>query len=47
MKPKVSVIMPVLNGERYIDQAIESIIAQTYENCELVLVDDGSTDSTY
>jgi glycosyltransferase involved in cell wall biosynthesis len=47
MRPKVSVIMPVLNGERYIDEAIESIIAQTYQNCELVLVDDGSTDSTY
>src|SRR5688500_15379333 len=47
MRPKVSVIMPVLNGKRYIDEAIESIIAQTYSHCELVLVDDGSTDGTY
>jgi len=38
--------MPVLNGERYIAEAIESIAAQTYKNYELIVVDDGSTDRT-
>jgi glycosyltransferase involved in cell wall biosynthesis len=46
MKPKVSVIMAVLNGERFIDEAIQSIVDQTYRNVELVVVDDGSTDLT-
>jgi len=46
MKPKVSAIMAVLNGERFIDEAIQSIVDQTYRNCELVVVDDGSTDRT-
>jgi glycosyltransferase involved in cell wall biosynthesis len=43
---KVSIIMPVLNGERYIHIAIESILAQTYKNYELIIINDGSTDST-
>lgn len=46
MKPDVSIIMPVLNGERYIGEAIESILAQTYTNYELLVVDDGCTDGT-
>jgi len=46
MKHKVSIIMSVLNGERYIDEAIGSILAQTYKNYELIVVNDGSTDST-
>lgn len=46
MKPKVSVIMPVLNGQRYIAEAISSVVAQTYRPVELVVVDDGSTDGT-
>jgi glycosyltransferase involved in cell wall biosynthesis len=46
MKPKASVIMAVLNGERFIDEAIQSIVDQTYKHCELVVVDDGSTDGT-
>jgi glycosyltransferase involved in cell wall biosynthesis len=46
MKPKVSIVMPVLNGERYIAEAIRSILAQTYDNYELIVVDDGSTDAT-
>ena len=45
-KPKVSIIMPVLNGERYIGQAIASIVEQTFRNYELIVVDDGSTDGT-
>lgn len=46
MSPKVSIVMPVLNGERYIREAIRSIQAQTYKNFELLVVDDGSTDGT-
>jgi glycosyltransferase involved in cell wall biosynthesis len=38
--------MPVLNGEKYIDESIESIRAQTYRDFELIVVDDGSTDRT-
>src|SRR5690349_8073895 len=46
MKPKVSIIMPVLNGERFIGEAIGSILAQSYPHFELIVIDDGSTDST-
>jgi glycosyltransferase involved in cell wall biosynthesis len=47
MKPVlVSILMPAYNGEVYIEQAIESVIAQTHQNWELIIVDDGSTDST-
>lgn len=46
MTPTISVIMPVLNGERYIAEAIESICRQTCCDYELIVVDDGSTDRT-
>src|ERR1041384_762740 len=42
--PLVSVIVIFLNGERFIDEAIESVFAQTYEEWELLLIDDGSYD---
>lgn len=45
-KHKVSVVIIFLNGEKFIQEAIESVINQTYENWELLLVDDGSTDSS-
>lgn len=46
MEKKVSFIMPIYNAEKYVQQAIESVLNQTYKNFELILVDDISTDST-
>lgn len=43
---KVSAIMPVYNRERYVAYAIESVLAQSYDNFELIVVDDGSTDES-
>lgn len=45
-KPLISVIMPVYNTERYLTEAIESVVNQTFENWELICVDDGSTDAS-
>lgn len=42
----ISVIVPVYNVEKYISRSIESILGQTFDNFELILVDDGSTDKT-
>ncbi len=42
--PVVSVIIPFLNAEKYFEEAIESVLAQTWTDWELILVDDGSTD---
>lgn len=44
--PLISVIVPVYNTEKYLDQCIQSVLAQTYTNWELLLIDDGSTDSS-
>ena len=42
----ISVILPVFNGEKYLQQSIRSILEQTYENWELIIVNDCSTDNT-
>lgn len=44
-RPLVSVIVPVYKVEKYLDKCIESIVGQTYENLEIILVDDGSPDN--
>ena len=46
MEPLITVISPVYNGGKYIQQFIDSIRNQTYTNWELLLVDDGSTDNS-
>ncbi|PLT27789.1 glycosyltransferase family 2 protein [Peribacillus deserti] len=43
---KVTVLMPVFNGEKYLKQAIDSILSQTYKNFEFLIIDDGSKDKS-
>lgn len=43
---KISVIVPVYNVEKYLEKCLESIVHQTYKNLEIILIDDGSTDSS-
>jgi glycosyltransferase involved in cell wall biosynthesis len=44
--PTISVIIPAYNAERYLGEALDSVFAQTFEDFECIVVDDGSTDST-
>lgn len=46
-KGKLSIIVPIYNGEKRIKKCIESILKQNYKNIELILIDDGSSDSSY
>ncbi len=43
--PKVSIVIPVFNGSDYLSQAIDSALAQTYQNTEIIIVNDGSEDN--
>jgi glycosyltransferase involved in cell wall biosynthesis len=44
--PKVSIVTPFLNGDDYMAEAVESVLAQDFKDWELILVDDGSTDAS-
>ena len=44
--PAISVIIPVYNAERYLRQCVDSMLSQTFKDFELLLIDDGSTDSS-
>jgi glycosyltransferase involved in cell wall biosynthesis len=46
MNPKISVVMPVYNGEKYLREAMESILRQTLADFEFIIINDGSTDDT-
>ena len=46
MEEKVSIIVPVYNGEKYLERCLESIINQTYKNIEIICINDGSTDES-
>ncbi len=46
IKPKISVVMPVYNGQKYLRSAVDSIISQTFTDFEYIIIDDGSTDNT-
>lgn len=46
MSAKVSLILPVYNVEKYLSQCLDSIVAQTYQNIEVIMIDDGSKDAS-
>ena len=46
LSPTISIIMPVYNAELYLEEAIESILNQTFEDFEFIIIDDGSTDNS-
>ena len=47
MQPSVSIVMPAFNSENSLPEAVESVLKQTFESWELIIIDDGSTDSTF
>ena len=45
-KPKISVLMPVYNGDQFLDKSIKSVLNQTFNNFEYIIINDGSTDDS-
>ena len=46
MKPVISIIVPVYNAEKYLDQCVQGLLVQTLREIEIILIDDGSTDNS-
>ena len=46
MTPKVSIILPIYNVEKYLDRCMKSLLEQTLQEIEIIMVDDGSTDES-
>ena len=46
VSPLVSIVVPVYNAEKYLRYCVDSILQQSYEHLEIILVDDGATDSS-
>ena len=47
VSPSVSVVIPVYNGTNYLREAVDSVLNQTYNHYEIIVVDDGYTDETW
>ncbi len=47
MNPKVSVVVPVYNAEEYIEETLQSLVKQTYQNLKIIAIDDGSKDKSF
>src|SRR5579875_322194 len=47
MHPLISIIIPLYNAEKYIIETIDSALQQSYKNIEIIIIDDGSTDSSF
>ena len=45
-EPLISIIIPIYNGEKYIDKCLSNVVAQTYKNLEILCVINGTTDSS-
>jgi glycosyltransferase involved in cell wall biosynthesis len=46
LRPEITVLIPVYNGEKYLEQALESVLNQTFKDFEVLVIDDGSTDDS-
>ena len=46
MNDLISIIIPVFNTEKYLEQCLSSVVNQTYKNIEIILIDDGATDNS-